>query len=195
MIDIQGAIFGGIGLSIDQFAQRYPLVTLAAGAKIIGADLDQHPQPGKVLDLILLNCRDDNMSQILAKRDLLADLAKKSEALGLTVHDDAQEGCSGEVEAIGAKWWFGGRKVAYRMSCRLTESDHTGHFREAAVKRSSGFPPPTLTVETTSTRGWKRTDVSVGGGGSLNYGQVRQAVEQATVAAGWNFHLEVGRMP
>jgi hypothetical protein len=38
-------------------------------------------------------------------------------------------------------------------------------------------------------------DVSVGGGGSLNYGQVRNALEQAVAAAGWNFHLEGGRMP
>ena len=139
------------------------------------------------------------MSEILAKRDLLTDLEKKSQALGLNVHDDAQEGCHGEVEAISAKWWFGGRKVAYRMSCRLTESDHTVHFREASVERSWGIPPPTLTVQTTSTSGWKRnekrTDVSVGGGGTLNYGQVRGALEQAAVAAGWNFHLEGGRMP
>jgi hypothetical protein len=139
-----------------------------------------------------------HVSDILAKRDLLTELEKKSEALGLSVHDDAL-GCSGEVESIRAKWWLGGRKVAYRMSCRLTESDHTVHFREAAVERSWGIPPPTLTVETTSTSGWKRnekrTDVSVGGGGTLDYGQVRNAVEQAAVAAGWNFHLEVGRMP
>lgn len=139
------------------------------------------------------------MPEILAKQALLAELEKKSEAFGLSVHDDAHEGCSGELEAIRAKWWFGGRKVAYRMSCRLTEADHTVHFREAAIERSWGIPPPTLTVETTSTSGWKRnekrSDVSVGGGGSLNYGQVRQAVEQASVAAGWNFQLEGGRMP
>ncbi len=139
------------------------------------------------------------MPEILAKRDLLAELEKKSEALGLSVHDDAPEGCSGEVEAIRAKWWFGGRKVGYRMSCRLTESDHTVHFREAAVERSWGIPPPTLTVETTTTSGWKRnekrSDVSARGGGSLNYGLVRNALEQAAAAAGWNFHLEGGRMP
>jgi len=85
------------------------------------------------------------------------------------------------------------------MSCRLTESDHTVHFREAIVERSWGIPSPTLTVETTTTSGWmlndKRRDVSIGGGGSLDYGQVRRAVEQAAVAAGWNFHLEGGRMP
>jgi hypothetical protein len=139
------------------------------------------------------------MSENLATCDLPTDLEKKSEALGLSVHEDSQEGYSGEVEAIGAKWWFGGRKVVYRMSCRLTDPDHTVHFREAIVERSWGIPPPTLTVEATRTTGWKRndkrTDVSVGGGGSLNYGQVRNALEQAVAAAGWNFHLEGGRMP
>lgn len=138
------------------------------------------------------------MPQILAKRDLLADMEEKAKALGLSVHDDVQ-GCRGEVESIRAKWWLGGRKVTYRMSCRLTEADHTVHFREAAVERSWGIPPPTLTVATTTTSGWKRnearTDVSVGGGGSLNYGQVRSALEQAAVAAGWKFDLEGGRMP
>lgn len=140
------------------------------------------------------------MPEVLARRDLLVDLEKKAKALGLAVHEEAeQQGCGGELEAIRAKWWFGGRKVAYHMSCRLTESDHTVHFREAAVERSWGIPPPTLTVETTTTSGWKRnekrTDVSVGGGGSLNYGQVRNALEQATASAGWNFHLEGGRIP
>ena len=140
------------------------------------------------------------MPEVLAGRELLDDLEKKVGGLGLAVREDEeQQGCSGEVEAIGAKWWFGGRKVTYRMSCRLTEADRTVHFREAAVERSWGIPPPTLTVETTTISGWKRnekrTDVSVGGGGSLNYGQVRNVLEQATAAAGWNFHLEGGRMP
>jgi hypothetical protein len=138
------------------------------------------------------------MPGILAKPDLLAALRKATEVLGLTLHEDA-EGCRGEIDSIRAKWWFGGRKVAYRMSCRLTEADHTVHFREAALESSWGIPPPTLTVQTTRTSGWtrneKRTDVSIGGGGTLNYGEVRQAVEQAAVAAGWTFHLEGGRMP
>jgi len=138
------------------------------------------------------------MSDILAKQNLLAELQKTSQALGLSFRGDA-EGCQGEVESIRAKWWFGGRKVTYRMSCRLTEPDHAVHFREAAIESSWGLPPPTLTVETTRTSGWarneNRTDVSIGGGGTLNYGQVRQAIEQAAEAAGWTFHLESGHMP
>lgn len=60
-------------------------------------------------------------------------------------------------------------------------------------------PDTVLGVETTTISGWKRnenrTGVSVGGGGSLKYGQVRNVMEQATAAAGWNFHLDGGRMP
>ena len=85
------------------------------------------------------------------------------------------------------------------MSCRPTEQDHTLHFRESVVERSWGIPPPTLTVEKTSVSGWKRSgerkDVSLGGGGALDYAQVREAVETASAAAGWNFHLEGGGMP
>lgn len=85
------------------------------------------------------------------------------------------------------------------MSCRLTESDHSVHFREAVVERSWGIPPPTLTVEKTTVSGWKRsgerTDVSLGGGGSLDYARMRAAVEKATAAAGWKFQLDGGRLP
>src|ERR1022692_1391331 len=90
------------------------------------------------------------MTDILSERALVAELQKQTSALGLNVHADAEQGLRGEAEKIGAKWWLGGRKVAYRMSCRPTESDHTVHFRESVSERSWGIPPPTLTVETTS---------------------------------------------
>jgi hypothetical protein len=140
------------------------------------------------------------MPDILATNDLLAELKKQTGALGLSIHDGAKQELVGEAEKIGAKWWLGGRKVNYRMSCRLAEADHTAHFREAVVERSWGIPPPTLTIEKTTVSGWKRsgerTDVSLGGGGgSLDYARVRDAVEKATAAAGWKFHLEGGRMP
>ena len=52
-----------------------------------------------------------------------------------------------------------------------------------------------MTVETTSVSGWKRSgerhDASVGGGGSLDYAKVRDAMETAIVAAGWKFQLKV----
>ncbi len=119
--------------------------------------------------------------------------------LGLTtaVADDGT--ITGHKEAIRSKWWFGGRKVVYRMSCRLSQLERTVHFREAEIETSWGLPPPQLTVQTETVSGWKRsgsrTDVAPGGGGSIDLAQVRSAIEAATVEAGWQFHLEGGRLP
>ncbi len=139
------------------------------------------------------------MPDILTTQALLAKLKNEAATLGLKVHDGANQALDGEVEAIGAKWWLGGRKVNYRMSCRPAEAEHTLHFREAVSERSWGIPPPTLTVEKTTVSGWKRSgersDVSVGGGGKLDYARVRNAVEKTVADAGWKFHLEGGRMP
>ncbi len=140
------------------------------------------------------------MADTLSAQDLLAELRKQAAILGVTVRDSGALELAGEAESIGAKWWLGGRKVTYRMSCRLAEAEHKLHFREAVVERSWGIPPPTLTVEKTTVSGWKRSgersDVSLGGGGGkLDYARMREAVERTAVAAGWTFHLEGGRMP
>ena len=111
------------------------------------------------------------MADTLSAQDLLAALRKQAAILGLSVRDGADRELRGEVESIGAKWWLGGRKVNYRMACRLAEAERTLHFREAVVEKSWGIPPPTLTVEKTTVSGWQRsgerTDVSLGGGGKL----------------------------
>lgn len=139
------------------------------------------------------------MPGILSTQNLLAELKKQAAILGLKIRDGANQELAGEMESIRAKWWLGGRKVTYRMSCRLAEAERTLHFREAVVERSWGLPPPTLTVEKTTVRGWQRSgervDASLGGGGGLDYARVREAVERVAVAAGWTFHLEGGRMP
>ena len=130
--------------------------------------------------------------------DMKAELKSVLANAGLTVteSDGALEGAR---ETITAKWWLGGRKVTYKMSIRLSGAEHTAHFREVVVERSWGIPPPTLTVETTTTSGWTRsgtrTDVSPAGGGTVDYARVREAVEKAVTAAGWTFHLEGGRLP
>ncbi|NVN87099.1 MAG: hypothetical protein HXX15_13545 [Rhodopseudomonas sp.] len=139
------------------------------------------------------------MSDYLTEADLMIRLRQQAEAHGLHVGADAEHGVSGDIESILAKWWLGGRKVSYRMSCRLTEADHSVYFREAVVERSWGLPPPTLSVETTTLSGSKlsgrRRDVSVGGGGTIDYAKLRDAIAQSVVAAGWSFRFEAGRMP
>lgn len=139
------------------------------------------------------------MSAVLTQSELLADLKAQTAALGLRVRDEGGDRLSGEMEAIRAEWFLGSRKVAYRMSCRLAEAERAVHFREAISEKTWGMPPPTFTVEKTVVKGWKlsgeRTDRALGGGGTLDYGRVREALQQTVTGAGWQFHLEGGRMP
>jgi hypothetical protein len=141
--------------------------------------------------------KEDTMAT-LTQSELLAGLKAQGAALGLRVRDDGA-GLSGDMEAIRAKWFLGSRKVAYRMLCRLADAEHTVHFREAVIEKSWGMPPPTFTMEITRVSGWKRSgariDRSVGGGGTLDSGRVREALEQTVTGAGWRFHLGGGRMP
>lgn len=139
------------------------------------------------------------MPTLLDRSELLSRLKTAGAAAGLDLHEERDGGLAGTNEAILAKWFLGGRKVSYRMSCRLAEAEHTVHFREVVAEKSWGIPPPTLSVETTTVSGWTRsgtrTDHAVGGGGTIDYAKVRDAVAAATADAGWRFHLEGGRMP
>lgn len=135
----------------------------------------------------------------LAQTDLLADLSSHALALGLSVQDGSKDGLSARIDSIRAKWFLGGRKASYRMSCHLTESDLTVHFREAVSETSWGIPPPALTIEKTAVKGWERsgtrTDRSVGGSGTLDFARVREDLTAVTNNAGWHFQLDGGRMP
>jgi hypothetical protein len=140
------------------------------------------------------------MPDMTSQQDLLAGLKTRLGALGLSVREDAKQGLVGEAQPVKSKWWLGARTVTYRMSCRPSETDRTVQFRESVTESSWGLPPPTATAETTKVSGWKlsgeRTDISTGGGGgSIDYAQVRDSVEQAVTAAGWTFHLQGGRLP
>ena len=139
------------------------------------------------------------MSDALSKTELLSKLASTASTHGVKAASDDATTLSGEQEAILAKWFLGGRKVAYKFSCRLDEATREVRFREATKESSWGVPPPTMTVEKTSQHGTRvsqsRTDRGVGGGGTLDYGGLREAFEQTVRDAGWRFALEVGRMP
>jgi hypothetical protein len=134
---------------------------------------------------------------MLTKSDLLDGLKSKAAALGLSVDEKGGNRLAGKVKAIRAKWLLGARTVTYRMSCRLDEADHTVHFREAVSEFNWGMPPPTFSAEWTTIKFWersgKRTDRSVGGGGTIDYGRVREELEQTVSVAGWQFHFEGGR--
>lgn len=138
------------------------------------------------------------MQDISSKTALCAEIANQASACGLQVRNEG-DSLIGEAESIRTKWPLGGRKVSYRMSCKPNEADRIMRFREVVTERSWGIPPPTLSVEKTTVTGWRRSgeraDVSPGGSGVLDYAKVRKAVEKTTLAAGWKFQLEGGRMP
>lgn len=139
------------------------------------------------------------MPDALPGSELLSRLASTASAHGVKTASGDAGTLSGEQDAILAKWFLGGRKVGYRFSCRLDDATREVRFREMAKESSWGIPPPTMTVEKTSESGTRvstsRTDRSVGGGGTLDYGGLREVFEQAVRDAGWRFTLEVGRTP
>ena len=140
------------------------------------------------------------MTDMAGRAELLASLRSQVSGLGLVVQDANDEGFKGAVESILVKWPLGQRKVVYGMSVRLAEPDHVARFREMVKERSWGLLPPTLTVETTTIKGWERSGARAehapgAGGGKVDYGQVREALKATVEAAGWRFELEAGRMP
>jgi hypothetical protein len=140
------------------------------------------------------------MAAIASKADMLANLKTEAKRLGLTLHDESAEGFKGDVESILIKWMLGKKTAVYRMSVSLADADHVANFREVVKESSSGMLPPTLTVETTSTKGWERsgthTEKPLGGkGGTVDFDKVREALKQTVAAGGWQFNLEGGKLP
>jgi hypothetical protein len=135
------------------------------------------------------------MAEIASKADMLAKLKAEAKRLGLTLREESGEGFKGDVESILIKWMLGKKTAVYRMSVRLAEADRTANFREVVKESSWGILPPTLTVEKTTTKGWERSGTHTekpvgGGGGTVDFGQVREALKQAVAAGGWKFNLE-----
>jgi hypothetical protein len=140
------------------------------------------------------------MAETASKAGMLANLKAEAKRLGLALHDESAEGFKGDVESILIKWMLGQKKMAYKMSLRLDEAGRIVHFREVVSERSWGILPPTLTVEKTTTKGWERSGTHTekpvgGGGGTVDFAKVREALKQAVAAGGWQFNLEGGRMP
>lgn len=123
-------------------------------------------------------------------------LAEVARAAGLTVTESADGDLAGHREAITAKWLLGSRRLTYRMSLHPDEAAGVVRFREATTEMSWGFPPPTIgfSVEKISglRRSGQRTDVSPGGGGSIDFAEVREAIAWTAKESGWGFALEFG---
>jgi hypothetical protein len=135
------------------------------------------------------------MTEIVSKAEILTNLKSAARRLGLTLHDENADGFKGDVESILVKWFLGQKKETYFMSVNVVEAERTVNFREAVKERSSGFLPPTLSVETTGVSGWERsgskTEKALGsGGGTVDFGKVRSGLQQVIASGGWQFHLD-----
>lgn len=132
-----------------------------------------------------------------SSEQLVSELSAAAKSAGLSVAATAPGHIDGEVESIRAKWFLGKRTVRYRMSCSLDEATQTVAFHESLVERTVGMAPPTFSVEKTSQKGScvdiERKDMSVGGGGAVSYGSLRQEVQRIATAAGWKFELRILR--
>jgi hypothetical protein len=139
------------------------------------------------------------MAESMSTAELMAKVAAIAAAHEVKAAVGDGRSLTGTQEAIKSKWFLGGRKVVYRMRCEFDEPGRAVRFREAAVEASWGVPPPTLTVEKTTQHGTRvtksRTDRSTSGGGHLDYGGLREKVEEAVQTGGWKFVFEPGRLP
>jgi hypothetical protein len=135
------------------------------------------------------------MHEPIAESELMTKISEVVEAAGGTITSRDAHALNGTLTAITAKWFLGGRKVTDRVTCRLVPDAHEVHLREVATETSWGVPPPTFTLETTTQSGSRvtstRADKAIGGGGRLEFGKFRDAVDQATQEAGWSFVYDV----
>ena len=115
-------------------------------------------------------------------------------AAGWKVRSDGSS-VSAEREDILGKWFLGTRSVKLHTDLQFDEPEKILYFREVAAEKTIGLPPPAFSVSTTTQSGIqvneRRTDVGLGGGGTMEYGRARQLIEQKCVSEGWTFKLKI----
>jgi hypothetical protein len=135
----------------------------------------------------------------LSSTELIATLRSLAESDGLHTTASQTHTLTAEREIPLGKWFLGGRKAVYRMSCDIDDAAHDVRFCESTRESSWGVPPPSFTTEVTSQSGSRiqqtTTVKSPSGGGTFDIGHVRGDIETAVSAAGWQFHLDAGRRP
>ena len=134
----------------------------------------------------------------LPSHALIAQLRSLAESEGLHAEERSNT-LAAEREIPLGKWFLGGRKAMYRLSCNLDEAARDVRFRESTTESSWGVPPPSLHTAVTSQSGTRMqqttTVKSPVGSGKFDIGHVRDDIEAVVGAAGWHFHLEAGRRP
>jgi len=159
------------------------------------------PSPGalKRLRVDALLEIDWTVMNVESNEQLVSELSAAAESAGLTMTVTAPGHIEGEIESIRAKWFLGKRTVRYRMGCDLDPESHTVTFRESLLEKVIGMAPPTFSVQKTTQKGTRvvseRKDKSIGGGGTVSYGNLREEFERIVTAAGWRFEFQPGRVP
>jgi hypothetical protein len=99
-------------------------------------------------------------------------------------------------QVIAFKWLLGRKTVRLDLECLFDEAAKLVEYRETAKESTLGIAPPSFSVtkynQTGSKYSEKRTDVGVGGGGSMHYGEVRDWVEKTCQTAGFRFESKTG---
>jgi hypothetical protein len=99
-------------------------------------------------------------------------------------------------QVIAFKWLLGRKTVRLDLECIFDAPNRSVEYRETVKESTLGIAPPSFSVTKYSQSGTKysekRTDVGVGGGGSMHYGEARDWVEKACLAAGFRFENKTG---
>jgi hypothetical protein len=126
---------------------------------------------------------------LLSRQDLITRLDAAARGQDLVPDSSNAAEWRASREAIRSKWMLGGRKTVYRVTCRLDETAGTARLRDSITESSWGVPPPSLQVEKTVQTGTRtsvsRSERSAGGGGALDSGHLRGALETVIAEAGW----------
>ncbi|MEW5891531.1 MAG: hypothetical protein AB1697_00085 [Pseudomonadota bacterium] len=95
-----------------------------------------------------------------------------------------------EKAIVRARWWLGSRCLTHRLRLQADAGQRLLSYWETAVESSRGLAPPLLSGSRQAQQGWRfdetRRDAGIGSG-QLEYGRLREEMEQACRRAGWSF--------
>ena len=130
----------------------------------------------------------------LDAEEVLARLKHTAEQHGLHCRRHDHDGLVGEIGTVQARWFFGERRHAYFLECRLDETEHVVRFRESLRETASGLPVPVVTAgNTTAGGGQAAAGLADTEPGPLEYFKLRQALEHTVREAGWRPCFEIAR--
>lgn len=118
---------------------------------------------------------------------------------GFTIGKESPDGFIAESTVTLARWALGSRKARRRLSIRLDAGTRTILLRESLTETAIGFAPPAFFAESWKQKGTKKTATLTGhgpgGGGEVQFGDVRDELKSLVERAGWRFIYEAAKTP